>query len=209
MAENCQLAVSSVNYLRHDQGMRIRKPPLARNNGVRLKSDRIARKANAQAQSSKFPVPAFRLTRIVVPIDFTRESTKPLAYASALAEAHGGRILLLHVAPPIKLCVDCGYGPVNREAPDEAQMHRDRLSLRQFARRHLRSELVENILIRSGAAPEEIITTAREHKADLIILCAHEQTDPESIYSRTTMEKVTRFAPCPVLVVRSHEQDFI
>jgi hypothetical protein len=34
-------------------------------------------------------------------------------------------------------------------------------------------------------------------------------SDPESIRSHATIERVTRFAPCPVLVVRSHEQDFI
>jgi nucleotide-binding universal stress UspA family protein len=153
-------------------------------------------------------VPRFEFTRILVPIDFTRESEKPLRYASLLAEAHGGKIVLLHVTKPIKFCVDVGYGPVNREVPDEPQTRRDRSRLRRFSVHHLRENLLTEILIRSGEAAEEIVNAARAQKADLIVLCAHEETGKESIRSHETAEHVARFAPCPVLIVRKHEQDF-
>jgi len=147
--------------------------------------------------------------RILVPIDFTRESAKPLRYAALLAETHGGRVLLLHVTAPIKLCVDCGYGPVNREGEDEVQKAQDCSRLRRFAVRHLQPELLGEILVRSGAAAEEILRVAREVKADMIVLCAHETAEENSIRSHETVERVTRLAPCPVLVVRRHEQDFV
>src|SRR5258708_6104268 len=103
-----------------------------------------------------------QIAQILVPIDFTRESVKPLLYASSLAEVHGGQVLLLHVTPPIKYCVDCGYGPVDHEIPDEVETHRDRSRLRRFAVKHLRADLLGGILIRSGVRADEMIRTAPE-----------------------------------------------
>lgn len=151
--------------------------------------------------TSKMP-PGFRLTRILVPIDFTKESIKPLRHACSLAEAQGGRFLLLHVTPPIKSCVDCGYGPVNRKVRDDAQTRRDRYRLQRFAARQLGEKFPVDVLVRSGTAAEEIVGVAQEQKADLIILCAHEKSDMNSIRPHETVERVARRAPCPVLVVR-------
>lgn len=39
-------------------------------------------------------IPPIRLSRILVPVDFSRTSVKPLCYASALAKAHGAKIVL-------------------------------------------------------------------------------------------------------------------
>src|SRR5262245_34636359 len=55
--------------------------------------------------------------RILVPVDFRAGSSRALQQALALA--HQARILALHVTPPICINVDCGYGPVNRQVPDE------------------------------------------------------------------------------------------
>jgi hypothetical protein len=58
-------------------------------------------------------------------------------------------------------------------------------------------------------ASEQIIWAAKEVRADLIVLYAHEANDSNSVGSHPTAEQVMRSAQCPVLVVRSHEHDFI
>src|SRR2546423_9108466 len=60
-------------------------------------------------------IPGIRLTRILVPVDFSRASAKSLCYASALAKLHGAKIILLHITKPLLSSGDFGYGPVNRE----------------------------------------------------------------------------------------------
>jgi len=154
-------------------------------------------------------IPAIRLTRILVPVDFSRASLKPLGYASAIAKAHGAKIVLLHITKPISFCVDCGYGPVNRQVADDAQIRKDRSRLRRWVANHLPPRSIENIIIRSGKASEQIIHAAKELKADLIILHAHEANDSNSVGSHETADRVMRSAPCPVLIVRAQERDFI
>ena len=48
----------------------------------------------------------------------------------------------------------------------------------------------------------EIIATARELKADLIVIATHGRTGLKHLTLGSTAEKTVRHAPCPVLVVR-------
>src|SRR6266567_4117038 len=141
-----------------------------------------ARSGTARAQV----IPAIKLTRILVPVDFSRASAKPLCYASAIAKMHGAKIVLLHITKPISFSADFGYGPVNREVTDAAQMRRDRSRLRRSAADHLSLGAIENIVIRSGNAPEQIVLAAKEVRADLIVLYAHEANDANSVGSHNT-----------------------
>ncbi len=164
-----------------------------------------ARRETSRAQA----FPTMKLTRILVPVDFSRASAKPLCYASAIADVHGAKIILLHITKPISSTADFGYGPVNRQFADDAQMRKDRSRLKRSAASHLSPGAIENIIIRSGNAPEQIVWAAKDTRADLIVLCAHEANDSNSVGSHKTAERVMRLAKCPVLVVRSHEHDFV
>ena len=163
-----------------------------------------ARRETSRAQA----IPTMKLTRILVPVDFSRGSAKSLCYAAAIARVHGAKIILLHITKPISSTADYGYGPVSRQFANDAQMRKDRSRLRRSAANHLPGA-IENIIIRSGNAPEQIIWAAKDTRADLIVLYAHEANDSNSVGSHKTAERVMRSAPCPVLVVRSHEHDLI
>jgi universal stress protein A len=56
---------------------------------------------------------------------------------------------------------------------------------------------------------EEIIKVARERGVDLIIIATHGYTGLKHFLLGSTTERVVRIAPCPVLVVRQEEQDFV
>lgn len=167
------------------------------------------RAAGTQKSGRSIPTARIKIKRILVPVDFARESLKPLNYAASIAKTHGAKVLLLHVASPKRYCIDCGYGPVDREFPDGPQIREDRAHLRRIASRQLGEDLLEDICIRSGAAVVEILRAARELKPDLIVLYAHEEPAEGSIGTHEIVERITRTAPCPVLVVRPHEQDFL
>jgi len=162
------------------------------------------RRETSRAQA----IPAIKLTRILVPVDFSRASAKSLCYASALAKLHGAKIILLHITKPLLSSGDFGYGPVNREVADAAQMRRDRSRLRRSAANHLSPGAIENIVIRSGNAPEQIVLAAKEARADLIVLYVHEANDANLVGSHNTAELVMRSAQCPVLAVQSHQRNF-
>ena len=62
---------------------------------------------------------------------------------------------------------------------------------------------------RLGTPFEEIVKVAKEREVDLIVMATHGYTDLKHFFLGSTAERVVRLAPCPVLVVRWHERDFV
>jgi len=69
--------------------------------------------------------------------------------------------------------------------------------------------LMEKILVRYGRSFNEIADAARMLKANLIIISTHGYTGLKHALLGSTTERVVRHAPCPVLVVREQEQEFV
>jgi len=56
--------------------------------------------------------------------------------------------------------------------------------------------------VRVGSPTEEILNAASELGSDLIVMGSHGKRSLEELLLGSTVENVTRHAPCPVLVVR-------
>jgi nucleotide-binding universal stress UspA family protein len=63
--------------------------------------------------------------------------------------------------------------------------------------------------LRTGVAAHEIVTAAKELDADLIVIASHGLTGWKHFAIGSTADRVARAAPCPVLVVREKEHDFV
>jgi universal stress protein A len=63
--------------------------------------------------------------------------------------------------------------------------------------------------VRIGLPQEEIVRAAGENNIDLIIIGRHGRTGLARLLLGGTAEHVLRHAPCPALVVRERERDFI
>jgi nucleotide-binding universal stress UspA family protein len=61
----------------------------------------------------------------------------------------------------------------------------------------------------SGTAYIEIVKTAKELDVDLITLATHGRTGLRHLVFGSTAEKIIRLAPCPVLVVKHPEHEFV
>jgi len=90
----------------------------------------------------------------LVPIDFSGASAKQLCCASTIAKVHGAKVVLLHITKPISFSADFGYGPIDREFTDNAEIRKDRSRLRRSAANHLSPGAIENIIIREGVSPK-------------------------------------------------------
>lgn len=143
--------------------------------------------------------------RILVPVDFSAGSEIALRQAASLAQLHGARVLPIHITPPICFTVDCGYGPVNRRVPDEDSLRQTQARLQKLVHRIVRTELTEEVTVRSGEPIEQIVREATERKADLIIMLAHDALGGKSVPVTHTVDRLVRETRCPVLVVHAHE----
>ncbi|PYL10061.1 MAG: hypothetical protein DME34_01225 [Verrucomicrobia bacterium] len=70
------------------------------------------------------------------------------------------------------------------------------------------AERVTSALL-TGHAPNEITKAAKDLDVDLIIIATHGYTSWRHLCIGSTAERVVRTAPCPVLVVREKEHEFV
>jgi nucleotide-binding universal stress UspA family protein len=83
-----------------------------------------------------------------------------------------------------------------------------RKGLDEFAAKNLPGVPVKTAFL-EGHPFVEIIRYARETKIDLIVIATHGRTGIKHALFGSVAEKVIRKAPCPVLVVKREERDFV
>lgn len=145
--------------------------------------------------------------KILVPIDFSECSMRGVAYAKALAEKFGSKLVLLH-SVAIQYYV----------TSDEYARYDFPLLMRhaEKAARNQMGDLVEKAdwdgvkevesSLQIGHAGQQICARAIEHDADMIVISTHGTTGLKHALLGSTAEYVVRHASCPVLVVPSHER---
>ena len=154
-------------------------------------------------------VPALlKIKSILVPVDCSVPSEKALAYAVPFARQFGAKLTLLHVVEPVATPDFTGAFPLVLE-DDKVQAECKRHLERVVADLQIEPRLVERVLVRHGRSFNEIAETARTLKVDLIIIATHGYTGLKHALLGSTTERVVRHAPCPVLVVREGEHEFI
>jgi universal stress protein A len=177
----------------------VRRPSVQR--GKKLSNERLEISGLLDGRSS--PV---QIRSILVPIDFSPASEKALAYAVPLAKLCGAKLTLLHVLEPIAT-PDFAAFPL--AVDNDKAMRASRLQLERVAADLKLRTLAEKFLVRNGRAFNEITSAARTLKTDLIIISTHGRTGLKHVFMGSTAEKVVQHAPCPVLVVRPKEREFV
>jgi nucleotide-binding universal stress UspA family protein len=134
---------------------------------------------------------------ILHPTDFSDRSGCAYQLACALARDYGARLVLLHVKPP-----DVIYGEGYVLPPDPEAERCELLNRLEGLRPpDLTSEVYR--VLQEGSPTEEILRTAEEVQADLIVMGTHGRTGLERLLLGSVAEAVLRQAPCPVLTVKA------
>jgi universal stress protein A len=165
----------------------------------------MARPSSVSAQAPLDLVP-LRISKILVPVDFSPHSCKALRYAMAMASQFGAEVILAHVVEQLVYPGDW-LVPV-LATTDFARESREKLSQRLTALTK-GSEGRATHIIRVGRAWQEVVEIAREQSVDLIVIGTHGYTGLRHVLLGSVAEKVLRHAPCPVLTVRPDEREFV
>ena len=154
------------------------------------------------------PASSLRLKSILVPIDFSGPSNKALRYAVPFAEQFGAKLILLHVIEPVATPDFAKSFPLSMENDKVMALCKGRLEdvIKEEA---IDPRLLEKVLVRWGRSCQAITEAARTLKADLIIISTNGYTGIKHAVLGSTTERVVRHAPCPVLVVRETEHEFV
>jgi nucleotide-binding universal stress UspA family protein len=71
------------------------------------------------------------------------------------------------------------------------------------------ADISTRIEMRQGTAAIEIVNAAKDLDVSLIVMSTHGHTGRVHAFIGSVASDVTRLAPCPVLVVREHEHEFV
>ncbi|HTP13215.1 MAG TPA: universal stress protein [Bacteroidota bacterium] len=167
-----------------------------------MKKKNVARKP----QPSRRPVVKSARTRlgihrILVPIDFSGHSKNALQYALQYAVQFQAHLDLLYVVEPTIYPADFSFGQVGFPNIEEELRKRGAEELQALVNNEVKGRVQATATVRTGKPFFEIHEFAREREIDLIIIAAHGHTGVEHILFGSTVEKVVRKSPCPVLVV--------
>ena len=148
------------------------------------------------------------IKKILVPIDFSDYSKKALQYTVKLAKSFNAELFLVYVIEPMVYPADLSMGQMVIPQSEVNLSEKANSELEELATNEIGDSLKYNILIKTGKPFMEIIETATEVDADLIIIATHGHTGVEHLLFGSTSEKVVRKAPCPVLTLREPLKGF-
>ena len=135
--------------------------------------------------------------QILVPIDFSPASREALTQALGLA-GDTTRIILLHVIAP------SANEDLDLSQSIEAAEHK----LVQFTKSDgVNAPELIRFEVRTGTLFREIIQCAEENEVEMIVLAVHDLSPFGRLSLPHTVDRVSRYAPCPVLLVREQDVD--
>lgn len=149
-------------------------------------------------------LPAVR--RILVPTDFSLPAQRALSHALRLAKETGAELNVIHVSESLP----APYGCSAHEYLLEQQHAREKVSgevealVNKLSGGPFPGSL--RIIAMEGVPSQEIVRVAQEKDTDLIIIATHGRTGFKRFVLGSTADKVVRFAPCSVLVIRKKQE---
>ena len=138
-----------------------------------------------------------RFQHILVAVDGSEFSAHALKMASSLVTALSAQIGLVHVIDPKLVGPETGV-PANQMW---TVLRREGQGLLDTAASAIPEQTHPGKFLREGTPWKEIIMSAREWPADLIVAGTHGRSGLTRLLCGSTAEGVVRRAPCPVIVV--------
>jgi len=150
-----------------------------------------------------------KLDRILVATDFSDHSRVAMRYAAALAGQFNAEVIVAHIVEQIGVLP--AVPPMGEYAHTEPTPALQASHARDESEKLLREFNIVNgrVLVETGRPFLEIIRLARNEEADLIVVGTHGRGAIAHTLLGSVAEKVVRKSPCPVLVVREGEHDFV
>jgi nucleotide-binding universal stress UspA family protein len=139
------------------------------------------------------------IKKVIIPVDFTSNMDKVVAYAVSVADQLGSKVLFFHVVNDFQgydmRLVPPSFIGMSKDLEEQAKERMAGLVKDHEQREH---GVAGNVAV--GDAADEIIKYAESEKADMIIIGTHGTKGLERVLMGSTAERVAKKAPCPVLV---------
>jgi len=148
------------------------------------------------------------ISKVLCPVDFSEPSEHALRYAVDLARTFDADLMILHVVevPFLPAYSMAGVPDLSMPIEQIEKAARNRLDELVETWRPKYDRINGDMVI--GTPFVEIITCARDMRADLIVMGTHGKSGLRHLLIGSVAEKVVRKAPCPVLTVKHPDHAF-
>ncbi|MFN0174600.1 MAG: universal stress protein [Saprospiraceae bacterium] len=154
------------------------------------------------------------MKKILVPIDFSQGSRNALLVAAEIAYKSGARLEMLHVnlaavysAPFSEYTAVSEYVVVDQQYDESAAAALEKLKMELLAMPSY-SNLDISSRVEEGYLHSSVRSVAQEDDVDLVVMGTKGSSGLNEFLVGSNTEKVIRTAPCPVLAVPEHTQQF-
>jgi nucleotide-binding universal stress UspA family protein len=145
--------------------------------------------------------------------DFSENSHLAFTYALDLARTYRAKLLILHVKhDPISIYPYIAYANISAETIREWEVFEEKKMDQELNTNYIQKMdgfTDYKVFMRKGVAFYEIIQTAKEESADLIVMGTHGRTGLDHVLFGSTAERVVRKSPTPVLTIRLPGKKFV
>jgi nucleotide-binding universal stress UspA family protein len=149
------------------------------------------------------------LKRILVPTDFSECARRAQTYGGSFAHEYGAELILLHVVETLAVGYASDLFPVPMADVYQEMSGYAKSELAKLAEESRQRGVNVREVIVQGRPSEEVVRLAAEETVDLIVLGTHGRGVIDKALFGSTTERVVRRAPCPVLICRLAEHDFV
>ncbi len=139
---------------------------------------------------------------ILVPLDGSKLSRQAIDEAVKISRSSGGKVTLMGVVElPVAGFEGYQEFAVNVELAEEFSRRMEEVLAGEL--KNLKENGIDaDSLVRSGVAADEIVLAAAELKSELIVMTTHGRRGFIRFMLGSVAERVVRYAPCSVLIVR-------
>lgn len=146
------------------------------------------------------------IKKILCATDFSDASKNALRYANEFARSMDATVVILHIVEPRPITTDMSVAYIPIETDLEKAAEDD---LAQLVVDEKYKGITATRIVLIGEASEMILQQAKTQDVDLIILGSHGRSGLSRLLMGSVAEAVVRKAPCPVLIVKANEKEFI
>ncbi len=144
------------------------------------------------------------ISLLLVPIDFSECSANALEYAKKFAAGLKAELILIHVIDSRRTEEIAEFIKEPMEQVKERLINQAKQSFRRFLSKDNDKDLIKETIVSYGRPFQEIAIKARELQVDIVLMGGYGSRGKgqiDEIFFGSTVEKVVRLLPCPVLCV--------
>jgi len=147
------------------------------------------------------------LQKILVAVDFSKESTLAAKFAVSMAQEFKAKLYVLHVVTPLPQSMIT-------EVPDFENFQKQYIDkseedLRQVIPQKIKEMIEVEEVIKIGRHYHVIVENAKDLDVDVLVIATRGRTGLAHILLGSVAERVVRHAPCPVFAIRNPKDKFV